>query len=530
MSTPDPDFVAPDGPFAQVKPVNGGIAQLARRFVLVGTSQTIRGLVRLVREEIALRAPVGCFLIDGPDAGPRPDFIAGTQVLGGMRELVMLHQAHPFTLALVSVHASQRQLSRRALSQLAEIGVPVREVTPIADVIASRGRAANAAASDINLVELIGRTPYGIDRRAVARVVEHKRVLVTGAGGSIGSEICRIVATFAPEEIILVERSENALFEIDRQLARRFPSVRRRAVLHDVVDAAGTLALMERTRPHAVFHAAAHKHVPLMEDHPGAAITNNVLGTKAVADAAAACGSERFVMISSDKAVNPTSIMGATKRLAEMYVQGLGVRSETSMSMVRFGNVLGSACSVLPIWAAQIAEGGPVTVTDDRMTRYFMTINEAASLVIQSSAIERRGGSTPSIHVLDMGEPFRIVDLAARFIAMHGLSPVFPGDRQAGSRAGEIAVAYTGIRPGEKLYEELALDAETIRETRHPDIRIWGLTPPSAAWVDSMLGLLEPSRRSRDAARVAAQVRELVPERAPCQREAPEPRFLKPGF
>ncbi|MEY3231818.1 MAG: hypothetical protein RL689_1907 [Planctomycetota bacterium] len=511
MSTPDPDFVAPDGPFAQVKPVNGGIAQLARRFVLVGTSQTIRGLVRLVREEISLRGPVGCFLLDGPDAGPRPDFIAGTQVLGGMRELVMLHQSHPFTLALVSVHASQRQLSRRALSQLAEIGVPVREVTPIADVIASRGRAANAAASDINLVELIGRTPYGIDRRAVARVVEHKRVLVTGAGGSIGSEICRIVATFAPEEIILVERSENALFEIDRQLARRFPSVRRRAVLHDVVDVGGTLALMERTRPHAVFHAAAHKHVPLMEDHPGAAITNNVLGTKAVADAAAACGSERFVMISSDKAVNPTSIMGATKRLAEMYVQGLGVRSETSMSMVRFGNVLGSACSVLPIWAAQIAEGGPVTVTDERMTRYFMTINEAASLVIQSSAIERRGGSTPSIHVLDMGDPVRILDLAERFVRLSGLEPVRDQFPRIASAAPTVEIRLTGIRRGEKLHEELAYAAEALSPTAYPGINALAASGNVTWDIDAMVAELAAAANASPTD-AAATIRRLVPE------------------
>jgi FlaA1/EpsC-like NDP-sugar epimerase len=248
-----------------------------------------------------------------------------------------------------------------------------------------------------------------------------------------------------------------------------------------------------------------------MEDHPGAAITNNVLGTKAVADAAAACGSERFVMISSDKAVNPTSIMGATKRLAEMYVQGLGVRSDTSMSMVRFGNVLGSACSVLPIWAAQIAEGGPVTVTDERMTRYFMTINEAASLVIQASAIERRGGSTPSIHVLDMGEPVRILDLAERFVRLSGLEPVrdqFPRIAPAGPA---VEIRLTGIRPGEKLHEELAYAAEALSPTAYPGINALAASGTVTWDIDAMVAELAAAANAspQDA---AATIRRLVPE------------------
>jgi FlaA1/EpsC-like NDP-sugar epimerase len=534
MASSQVPFGGPDGELTQLKPgaspqpthstlSAAAVPALTRRFILVATTTTIRALIQQVRDDHTLRSPVGCFLVDRHDLEPG-SFISGTQMLGGMRELVMLHQSLPFTMALVSITSGDRAHSQHVASQLSEMGIPMREVPPLSDIIAGRS-APVPVSSNVNLVELIGRTPYGIDRRAVARVVEGKRVLITGAGGSIGSEICRIVATFAPEELILVERSENALFEIDRQLARRFPLIKRRAVLHDVVDASGTLALMERTRPHAVFHAAAHKHVPLMEDHPGAAITNNVLGTKAVADAAAATGCDRFVMISSDKAVNPTSIMGATKRLAEMYVQGLGARTghSTSMSMVRFGNVLGSACSVLPIWGTQLAEGGPLTVTDDRMTRYFMTINEAAALVIQASTIECRGGATPSIYVLDMGEPLRIIDLAERFARLSGYEPI----RNTGTKPRQTAMPpidlmLTGIRKGEKLHEELSYEAEALSPTAYPGINAFKASSAVTWDIDAMVDDLAKAAASGNHGLVVATIRSHVPEmKAPANAPLP---------
>jgi FlaA1/EpsC-like NDP-sugar epimerase len=516
MNTHEPFFA--DHIAAQIKLASGLVGASPRRYVLIGTTATIRPLVAMVRETSTMRAPVGCFIV-GDEPWRDGDFIAGTQVLGSLKELAMLHQSLPLSMALMSIPSDQRSLLQSTRAQLVELGVPGREVSPLSDVMSSASTPA-ANISAINLVELIGRTPYGIDRRAVSRVVEGKRILVTGAGGSIGSEICRIVATFAPEELILVERSENALFEIDRQLARRFPGVARRAVLHDVVDAPGTLALMERTRPHAVFHAAAHKHVPLMEDHPGAAITNNLLGTKSVADAAAATGCERFVMISSDKAVNPSSVMGATKRLAEMYVQGLGARPEilTSMSMVRFGNVLGSSCSVLPIWGAQLAEGGPLTVTDARMTRYFMTIHEAATLVIQASAIECRGGATPSIYVLDMGDPLKIIDLAERFARLSGYEPVrsdagtnlrLTGTQQGGPP--NVEVRLTGIRKGEKLHEELAYSQENLSPTAYPGINALA-SSASVTWdIEAIVSDLQATAGS-DHFSVVAAIKRHVPE------------------
>ncbi len=493
---------------------NAGPGVLNKRIVLIGTCTTIRALIGQVREERGLRTPVGCVLLDS--ISPLPEFILGTQVLGGLRELTLLHQVQPLTLAIISLPRSGTA-GRRALSVCNELNITVREVPTLSDCIA---QAPQRTAHSLNLSDLIGRTPHGIDRRAVARTIEHKRILVTGAGGSIGSEICRIAATFAPSELIFVERSENALFEIDRTIARRYPHITRRAVLHDCVDAAGTTALMARTRPHAVFHAAAHKHVPLMEDHPSAAIHNNVMGTKSVADAALACGVERFVMISSDKAVNPTSIMGATKRLAEMYLQGLAARpGPTSICMVRFGNVLGSACSVLPIWSSQLAEGGPLTVTDARMTRYFMTIHEAAALVIQSGAIEAPGAP---IYVLDMGEPLEILQLARRFALLHGFEPIVlsgsehkltPEHKQPAS---EMPILITGARKGEKLHEELAYAAESLAPTAYSGIttltsQCSGISAACGDHPESMISrLLEAA--AQEPGRAAACIRALVPE------------------
>jgi FlaA1/EpsC-like NDP-sugar epimerase len=470
--------------------------------LLIGTESACTQLERQLA--VAAEHPI---VIGRLFVGPTSSEAAG---IGSLDELEAIVARRKPGVALVTLPAAMSELLLSIRTRLRKLGVPDRFMPTIEDQLAGIGPRTEI---DVDLQRLIGRPPRRIDEDAIRAVVGGRTVVVTGAGGSIGSEICRIVARYAPGKIVFVERSENALFEIDRQIARRHPNLARRAALHDVVDAEATLELFREEEPDIVFHAAAHKHVPMMEDHPGLAVDNNLFGTKSAVDAAIAVGAERFVMVSTDKAVNPTSIMGSTKRLAELYVQHANRRAGTACSLVRFGNVLGSSGSVLETWKRQIADGGPVTVTDPRMTRYFMSIPEAASLVIQAAALTDRSSSSGEVFVLDMGEPFRIVDLAQRFVEMHGLSPVFPESGPAGT-LGEIAIAYTGIRPGEKLYEELALDAETIRESRHPDIRIWGLPTPDAAWVESMLETLAPNRRSRDAARVAALVRELVPERA----------------
>ncbi|MCA9295534.1 MAG: polysaccharide biosynthesis protein, partial [Phycisphaerales bacterium] len=249
--------------------------------------------------------------------------------------------------------------------------------------------------------------------------------------------------------------------------------------------------------PEIVFHAAAHKHVPMMESHPSAAVDNNLFGTKSVVDAAHQTGVERFVMISTDKAVHPTSVMGATKRLSELYVQWRHRDSKTAFAMVRFGNVLGSSGSVLEIWARQLAEGGPLTVTDERMTRYFMSIPEAAALVTQSAAFVDHESQWGEVFLLDMGDPIAIMDLAKSFIRIHGLTPITPA-MHASRRSDDgrsIGIVCTGIRPGEKLYEELSFDAESMRPTRHPDINIWLVSGADDAFIQRMTDSLAPGRR-----------------------------------
>ncbi|MFN3165815.1 MAG: UDP-N-acetylglucosamine 4,6-dehydratase family protein [Phycisphaeraceae bacterium] len=394
----------------------------------------------------------------------------------------------------------------------------------------------------IDPARLIDRNPRPLDEQAIGRWIGGKRVLITGSGGSIGSELARIVARFSPGRLTLVERSENALFEIDRELARVHPDLKRDAVLHDVTQRERTFDVLERYRPQVVLHAAAHKHVPMMEDHPAAAIENNFYGTRAIADAAVGVGVERFVMISTDKAVNPSSVMGASKRLAELYVQHLNTASDTSCCMVRFGNVLGSACSVVPIWTRQLEHGGPITVTHPDMTRYFMTIPEAAGLVLQagmfSGTLHSRDkvgwGSRPSrmteryvdgpdahptkcderggeVFLLDMGQPIRILDLARRFVRLQGFEPGV-----------DVEIQITGTRPGEKLFEELAYHGEDMLPTPHPSIRVWKTTPPTHARMQSIIDTFDrlrnktgdPDRHWRDASAnaIITALRLAVPE------------------
>lgn len=505
--------------------------------LLVGTRETIEQVEAFLGQTVDAPVITGCVLPPGMSAGGN----SGIQspVLGSIEDLPAIAARFTPRLALVCLPASLGAAAVRASELLRLAGVPERSVPAVADLLAEPAAGSAAAGSTrttgaqtaetavlaatptIDMAKLIGRSPYSVDRQAVGAVLAGKCVLITGAGGSIGSELARLCAGFAPSQLVLMERGENALFEIDRQIAQRFPGIRRRAVLHDVVDARGTRRLLDELRPHAVFHAAAHKHVPLMEDHPAHALTNNLFGTKAIADAAAECGAERFVMISSDKAVNPTSVMGATKRLAEIYVSWLAAHesTKTRMSMVRFGNVLGSACSVLTIWSSQLAEGGPITVTDERMTRYFMTIHEAATLVLQSATLEPAGASagTPrrraGMYVLDMGEPVRIVDLAERFVRAHGLSP----RRGAAAPAAgpSIDIAITGARPGEKIHEELAYATELLRPTSHPGIRAWagdGAEPLSDDAAGRLLEELDALRTSVDPATVIAALQRHVPE------------------
>jgi FlaA1/EpsC-like NDP-sugar epimerase len=500
--------------------------------------------VRQAREQLAIvndaPDPLGCILLDKS----QPRAAGGLPVFGEVKDLEAVIDRQGLTLAIVSLPMAMADQINLVRSTLRRLGIAERFIPPIQDLLShtppfsvgmatpATNAAAGSATPRMDIAELIGRAPHPIDNAAIGKILTGKRVLITGAGGSIGSEIARIAASFGPEQVHLVERAENPLFEIDRQIARRYPTVGRRAILHDVVEAEQTLRLLVDLKPHVVFHAAAHKHVPLMEDHPAHAVNNNLFGTKSIADAAMAVGAERFVMVSSDKAVNPTSVMGATKRLAELYIQALheasqrmsGTRPGTNFSMVRFGNVLGSAASVLTIWSAQLAEGGPITVTDPRMTRFFMTIPEAAALVIQAGAIDREGGA--AVHVLDMGEAIRILDLAQRFVRAHGFEPrVLGADGRENTDRSEqrsvtreanlptIDILFTGTRPGEKLYEELSYGAEELVPTPFAGINAWR-GGPGTPDVASMIADLSAVRTVRDRDAVLSAIRRHVPEMA----------------
>ena len=467
--------------------------------LLVGTGSTLGPLraafaAGATGERVAGEAQIG------PGASPAPAEAFASS--GADRAVVCLPAALGARAAAIS-------------AELEAAGVPTLRVAPLAEQLraGAAGAAPRGVHAPLDLAALIDRRPRPLDAGLLGPLLTGRRVLVTGAGGSIGSELCRVIAGFGPAALVAVERSENALFEVERELRRRWPGVPVEAVLHDVTQAERTRDLFLRVRPEVAAHAAAHKHVGMMEGHPAEAIENNLYGTRSVAAAADACGADRLVMISTDKAVNPSSVMGASKRLAEREVTAWSRRGRTRMCCVRFGNVLGSACSVLPIWEAQLARGGPLEVTDPRMRRYFMTIPEAAGLVLTAAALSG-GGSDPvaggETFLLDMGRPVRIVDLAERFLRQKGLEPGV-----------DVAVRFTGARPGEKLFEELSHPRDRVVPTAHPGVRVWRTAPVpaeaerAAAALDGLrrrAGLAAPPWRGVSPAEAAAALRAAVPE------------------
>ena len=339
------------------------------------------------------------------------------------------------------------------------------------------GDASVSKLRDVQIEDLLGREPIKLDDTAVSKYIKDKTVLITGAGGSIGSEICRQVARMQPKKMLLLGKGENSIYEINQELQGSFPEIKKVPIIADVRDRERIKGIMDYFKPQVVFHAAAHKHVPLMEYQPIEAVKNNVLGTKVVAEEASNHNVETFVMISTDKAVNPTSVMGCTKRVAEMFVQSMNAVSKTRFVAVRFGNVLGSRGSVIPLFKKQIAKGGPVTVTHPDMKRYFMTIPEASQLVLQAGAMAKGG----EVFVLDMGEPVKICDLAKDLITLSGLTPGV-----------DIEIKYTGLRPGEKLFEELLSAEDGTEQTDHEKIFTARIKEVKKAkmdeYVDELLG------------------------------------------
>lgn len=388
------------------------------------------------------------------DPNKRNTYLSGKKVLGALKDIPELIEKYDIQMVTIAIPSLSRKKLRRIFELVESARVKVNTMPSIEEL--ASGKISVSKLKTIDVVDLLGRDEVKLDIESIKDQITDKVILVTGAGGSIGSEICRQIIQFNPAKLLLLGHGENSIYLIDRELRTHHQNCPTEIVpiIADIQDREKINEIMKQYHPDIVYHAAAHKHVPLMEYNPKEAVKNNIFGTKNVAEAAKAAKVKNFVMVSTDKANNPPNVMGSTKRIAEMIVTGLNEEGCTKFSAVRFGNVLGSRGSVIPVFREQIAQGGPITVTDFRMTRYFMTIPEASRLVIQSGALAKGG----EIFILDMSEPVKIVDLAKNMIRLSGYSE------------DEIEIIETGIRPGEKLYEELLLDKERNDEAVYEKI------------------------------------------------------------
>lgn len=421
--------------------------------------------------------------------------VLGHRVMGSTKDLERLVQSMGIDHVVITIAQASRQDIHRIVRLCEQIPVKVRIIPGLYEIL--DGRVGISRIRDVQIEDLLGRDPVQLDVASISRELAGKTVMVTGAGGSIGSELARQVLRFSPACLLLVERAEFALFDIDQELRQMDPTQSIVAQVADVGDEVKMRFLFDHYRPQVVIHAAAHKHVPLMESNPFEAIKNNVLCTRLVGELAGEFKTEVFVLVSTDKAVRPASMMGASKRVAELVVQDLNRRHETRYVAVRFGNVIGSAGSVIPIFSEQIRKGGPITITDKRMKRYFMTIPESAQLVLQASAIGKGG----EVFILHMGEPVRIMDLAETLITLSGLKP-----------HEDIKIIETGIRPGEKLYEELRFETEETAATEHPKIFINNIKGVEPEALRNALIQLAGFVRIRDEKGLRSFLDDLLPE------------------
>jgi len=473
------------------------LSPTARRVLVVGAGNAGELLIRdMLSDGGSHYRPVG--LVDD-DPIKRKMKIHGIPVVGTIEDIPGLTRdlvAHEIIVAIPSASTSLKQ---RILASSEGCKVPIKILPSVKQLLANPE--ALRQVRPMSLEDLLQREPIQMDRQELHPLLEGKRVLVTGAGGSIGSELCRQIALYQPATLILFERYENGLFALDLELRAQYPKITIIPAIGDVTVHERVAEVLRQTDPELVFHAAAHKHVPLMELNPKEAVRNNIFGTKVVAEAALAYGVDRFVLISTDKAVNPTSVMGATKRVAEDLLQSLSHRGPTKFTVVRFGNVLGSNGSVVPLFADQIRRGGPIMVTHPEIKRFFMTIPEAVQLVLQSSLLGRGG----EVFVLDMGEQVKVVDLARNMIVLSGLVP----DQ-------DIQIVYGGLRPGEKLYEELFEETEQVEPTSHAKIRR-AISPPAiqSDRLDLAITHLEAAVSHGDDDELIRRLYEAVPSYTP---------------
>lgn len=465
----------------------------SERVILVGAGRAGVAVMR----EISGRGDTGLEVVGFVDDDPMKHgtLIHGKRVLGNLADLKGLADEHGVRQVIITIAAARAATIRTIVKACEAAGLRARIIPGLYEIL--QGKVSISRFRDVDIEDLLGREPVELDTARIRSFLTGRTVLITGAGGSIGSELCRQAGIFEPKRLLLLERAEFALFDIHRELEadnRGFPVV---PIVGDVSDEARVREVLTRFRPDVVLHAAAHKHVPMMESNPGEAIKNNVQGTECIARLAGELGIEAFVMISTDKAVRPTSVMGASKRIAELICQDLASQfSTTRYVAVRFGNVMGSAGSVVPIFRQQIADGGPVTVTHRDAMRYFMTIPEASQLVLQAGAI----GASGDVMILDMGRPIRICELAEDMISLSGYKPY-----------DDIPIEFVGLRPGEKLSEELELSGEEIAPTEHPKILVGRVQSPGPRFREQ-LAELEAAGSPLDEKTIRTLLQRLIPE------------------
>jgi FlaA1/EpsC-like NDP-sugar epimerase len=435
--------------------------------------------------------PVGFVDDDSQKQGRK---IHGIPILGVRQDIQKLVDRTGADTIVIAIPSAPGSVIKETVKQCKQAGIHFKIVPGIKDII--EGGVKINQIRDIELDDLLRRPPVNLDLKGIAGYLSEKSVLITGAGGSIGAELTRQIAGFGPRQLLLLGKGENSLYHIAYELSEKFKTLNVNTLICDVTDASRVESIFRKYKPEVVFHAAAHKHVPLMEQNPGEAVKNNIFGTRTVAQACLVHGTERFVLISTDKAVNPTSVMGATKRISEKVVMSLNGRGHTKFMAVRFGNVLGSNGSVVPLFKKQIAAGGPVTVTHPDIERYFMTIPEAVQLVIQAGAMGKGG----EVFVLDMGQPLKIVDLARDMIRLSGKQPDI-----------EIRIDFTGLRKGEKLYEELLTAEEGVNSTRHAQIFVTKGKHQKLNELPKILPVLKRAAEDGSEGKVVSAIQRLIP-------------------
>lgn len=465
----------------------------SKRLMIVGAGTSAALVLKDMASNLHLNYNVICFIDD--DSNKRNAIINGVRVLGTRYDIVRVAKELEIDEIMLAMPSATVQDRKNIIEICSETDCAIKTL-PSMDQMLHDGTNVISQIRNVKIEDLLAREPVKLNNSGIREYIKGKTILVTGGGGSIGSELCRQIMKFDPQKLVVLDIYENNAYDLQMELNRKYPNNKPEIVIASVRDIDRLEDIFEYYRPYIVFHAAAHKHVPLMEDSPGEAVKNNVFGTLNVTRCANKYGVKRFVMISTDKAVNPTNVMGATKRICEMIVQTAQQKSGTEFVCVRFGNVLGSNGSVIPLFKKQIEEGGPVTVTDKRITRFFMTIPEAAQLVLQAASYAKGG----EIFVLDMGEPVKIYELAKNLIRLSGFKPGV-----------DMQIEEVGLRPGEKLYEELLMDEEGLTKTGHNKIFIGKPIDIERSHLELMLDMLKTAAESDDNDKIKDAIAQAVP-------------------